>query len=43
MNGDAATGELGGSAAIRFPCTPGARSITGETIHADCGWYVNIA
>ncbi len=44
MNGDAATGELGATAAIvRFLCTPGARFITGETIHANGGWYVNIA
>ena len=44
MNGEAATGELGGTAAIvRFLCTPGARFITGDTIHANGGWYVNIA
>ena len=47
MNGDTATAELGAAAAIaaiiRFLCTPGARFITGETIHANGGWYVGIA
>jgi 3-oxoacyl-[acyl-carrier protein] reductase len=31
------------AAVIRFLCTPGARFITGETIHANGGWYVSIA
>ncbi len=30
------------AAIIRFLCTPGARFITGETIHANGGWYVSI-
>ncbi len=31
------------AATVRFLCTPGARFITGETIHANGGWYINIA
>ena len=31
------------SATARFLCGPGARYITGETIHVNGGWYINIA
>ena len=37
-------GDVGEIAAtIRFLCTPGARYITGETIHVNGGWYLTIA